>query len=92
MKVVKLNRRFRMHKEHQHEIALRFKTWCARAQEVEQVTKDTFGSQYTWHTADYETWHGYFGKARDNGRCPYWITFRNPADLTMILLRLDQNG
>ena len=89
MKVVKLNRRFRMHKEHGHEVALRFPTWNNRAREVEQVTKDTFGTQYTW-SGTYETWCGYFGKASNPmaGR-PYWITFRNHADLTLIMMKLN---
>jgi hypothetical protein len=78
-----------MHKDHGHEVALRFATWNDRAREVERVTKDTFGSQYTWSNT-YETWHGYFGKASShtNGR-PYWITFRNPADLTLIMMKLN---
>jgi hypothetical protein len=89
MKVVKLNRRFRMHKEHGHAVALRFTTWNDRAREVERVTKDTFGTQYTW-SSTYESWHGYFGKAnsRTSSR-PYWITFRNPADLTLIMMKLN---
>ena len=90
MKVVKLNRRFRMHKDHGHQVALRFNGWNDRAREVERVTKDTFGSQYKWHTSDYETWHGYFGKASGHTpNRPYWITFRNPADLTMIMMKLN---
>ena len=92
MKVVKLNRRFRMHKEHGHTVALRFNTWGDRAREVERVTKDTFGSQYTWNTDDYEYWRGYFGKANTGHRSfgrPYWITFRNPADLTLIMMKLN---
>ena len=83
MKVVKLNRRFRMHKEHGHEVALRFSTWGDRAREVERVTKDTFGTQYTW-SSTYETWCG----SRTSSR-PYWITFRNPADLTLIMMKLN---
>ena len=90
MKVVNLNRRFRMHKEHGHAVALRFDTWNDRAREVERVTKDTFGTQYTWHTSSYESWRGYFGKAnRRNSTRPYWITFRNPSDLTLIMMKLN---
>jgi hypothetical protein len=87
MKVVKLNRRFTMHKEHGHQVALRFVSWNDRAREVERVTKDTFGSQYTWPSG-YESWRGYFGKTNTGNR-PYWITFRNPADLTLIMMKLN---
>ena len=89
MKVVKLNRRFTMHKEHGHQVALRFPSWNARAQEAERVTQATFGSQYSWSTT-YGTWRGYFGKASGHTpNRPYWITFRNPADLTLIMMKLN---
>lgn len=90
MKVVKLNRRFTMHKAHGHEVALRFNTWDDRAREVERVIQATFGSQYTWSTTTYGTWRGYFGKAnsRTSSR-PYWISFRNHSDLTLIMMKLN---
>lgn len=89
MKVVKLNRRFTMHKEHGHEVALRFDSWGDRAREVERVTKATFGHQYTWDTT-YNIWRGYFGNTnRRTGWRPYWISFRNHSDLTLIMMKLN---
>ena len=35
-------------------------------------------------------WTGYFGHATTgNSYRPYWITFRNEADLTLVLLSVD---
>jgi hypothetical protein len=39
-----------------------------------------------------ESWYSYFGKKPDKGlysRRPYWITFRNETDLTLVLLSTD---
>ena len=92
MKIVKLNRRFAMHRDHGHVIALRFDTWDNQALKYEQATQRLFGSQYvTWK--DYPHWRGYFGKSSGHTpRKPYWITFRNPAHLTAVMLRVDQKG
>jgi hypothetical protein len=92
MKVVKLNRRFAMYKDHGHEVALRFPSYTQEVSRFERTAKSLFGSQFvSWDS--YPHWRGYFGKY--NGHTPmrpYWITFRNPAHLTMLMLKLDQKG
>jgi hypothetical protein len=85
MKIVKLNRRFRQFREHGHTIALRFTDW-AEAMPYEKITQtrlDVGGGRH-------ESWYSYFGN-RSNLYVlrPYWITFRNEADLTLVLLSAD---
>lgn len=85
MKTVKLNGRFRMFKEHGHTMALRFNGWTADISRYESACRRHLGSD--WNKT---SWSCYFG-AR-NGRSdsrPYWITFRNEADLTLVLLSAD---
>lgn len=90
MKIVKLNRRFKRFKEAKHTVALRFDSWGSPALAVEQVCRDRFGSMF----ANGASWEGYFGTAKTVGPNPYWISFRNEKDLTLVLLsvNLTQNG
>jgi hypothetical protein len=90
MKVVKLNRRFRQFKEHGHTIALRFTDW-AEAMPYEKIIQARLGVSWQRH----DSWYSYFGN-RSNLYVlrPYWITFRNEAELTLVLLSADltKNG
>lgn len=82
MKTVKLNGRFRMYREHGHTVALRFKSWTTDVSRYESACRRHLGSDWAK-----TSWFSYFG-AR-NGRSdsrPFWITFRNEADLTLVLL------
>lgn len=87
MKVVKLNSRFRAYREHRHTVALRFLTWDDQASAAERAAIDLYGSQYS---ADFRIWRGRFGVASGHTpRKPYWISFCDPAHLTMVLLRAE---
>jgi hypothetical protein len=88
MKVVKLNRRFRQFKENGHTIALRFDSWNpSTVSAYEKVCRARLRGHGYDRDAD---WAGYFGHAtRGNSFRPYWITFRNEADLTLVLLCAD---
>lgn len=92
MKIVKLNRRFRQFKEHGHVVALRFDgDYVNKAARYEQACRERLSS-HGWLRN--HSWYGYYGARnrqhdRDAAR-PYWITFRNEADLTMILLTVDR--
>lgn len=85
MKVVKLNRKFKMFREHGHVVALRFHGWSKLIAPVEKICRERLGYQYKNFS-----WSGHFGtsKGRSDVR-PYWITFRNEADLTLVLLSAD---
>jgi hypothetical protein len=93
MKVVKLNRRFKQYKENGHTVAFKFPHgYTEDAREIERVCKARL-SGYGW--LPQHDWYHYYGER--NGRNtvrPYWITFRNEADATLVLLSasLTQNG
>jgi hypothetical protein len=82
MKVVKLNRRFRQFKEHGHTVGLRFPSYTESAP-YETATKKKLGDG-GWQRHD--LWYSYFGHGRVDGYRPYWITFRNEADATLVVL------
>lgn len=85
MKIVKLNRRFRQYKEYGHTVALRFAGGhTPQASAIEKACR----ARLTGHgwMRDHD-WYSYYGErsGRRDVR-PYWITFRNEADLTMVML------
>ena len=85
MKVVKLNRRFKQYKEHGHTVALKFPNgYTKNAGIIEKVCRDRL-SGAGWLPG--HDWYHYYGdrSGRDTVR-PYWITFRNEADATLVLL------
>ena len=85
MKIVKLNRRFKMFREHGHTVAMRFNGWSKQISAYESACRARLGSEYKNNS-----WSGHFGTR--NGRTdfrPYWITFRNESDLTLVLLSAD---
>jgi len=84
MKVVRLNRRFKKFRDYGHTVGLRFGEGYSEAVPYETATMAQFGGNRYDSKA---TWTSYFG-AR-NGRNtirPYWITFCNEADATLVLL------
>ena len=90
MKTVRLNRRFRQFKEHGHVVALRFGDWNRKATVIEKVCREKLKGGGWSRDQD---WYSYYGVqnsryARNSVR-PYWITFRNEADLTLVLLCAD---
>jgi hypothetical protein len=92
MKIVKLNSRFRNRRDYGHQIALRFNTWDNKAAQYEQAAHDLLGSQFSSYPT-YPYWRGHFGTSSGHTpQKPYWISFRDPAHLTMVMLRVDQKG
>jgi hypothetical protein len=87
MKIVKLNRRFRQFKEHGHTVALRFEGCTKKATAVEKVCREKLRGGGWSRNQD---WYSYYGdrNSRYDAR-PYWITFRNEAELTLVLLSAD---
>jgi hypothetical protein len=92
MKIVKLHSRFRNRREYGHTIALRFNTWDNTAARYEQAAHDLLGTQFSGYP-NYPHWRGHFGSASGHTpQKPYWISFRDPAYLTTVMLRVDQKG
>jgi len=85
MKVVKLNRRFKQYKEHGHTIALRFDSYApVTIPAYEKVCRARL--QGHGYNRDANWWSGFGHAPNSNSTRPYWITFRNEADLTMVML------
>ena len=85
MKVVKLNRRFRQFKEHGHTIGLKFPHGhTPDSVAIEKACRARL-SDNGWSRN--HGWFSYYGDrpSRDAVR-PYWITFRNESDATLVLL------
>jgi hypothetical protein len=89
MKIVKLNRRFRQFKDHGHVVALRFTNgYSDKIRTVEKVCRDRLKGGGWLRDHDWYSYYGERNSRYDRGR-PYWITFRNEADLTLVLLSAD---
>ena len=87
MKVVKLNRRFRQFKEHGHTVGLKFRRW-PEAAPYETAAKKKLGDG-GWLGRP-NLWYSYFGNRWACTACrPYWITFRNESDATLVVLSTD---
>lgn len=78
-----------MHRDYGHEIALRFNTYNPDiAPKYEAAAYKLYGSQYA-NWKDYPHWRSYFGKASGHTpNRPYWITFRDHAHLSMVMLKI----
>ena len=86
MKVVKLNRRFRVHKEQGHEVAVRFKGYTRQAGDLEEVCRTRLTTDTVWLVG--RCWHGWFSKSTNGGPRPYFISFKKESDLTFALMCL----
>lgn len=99
MKLVKLDRRYKAHKEYGHTWAFRWPSYDPSAcHQVEKIMQDLHGSQYAYGHNRTDEWRSGFGHASrrnlllSNGRRPYWISFRNEQDATVILLKLENSN
>jgi hypothetical protein len=94
MKVIKLNRRYQIFKEHGYQAGLRFNTYDATARSIERTCRERLGSSaYGWPQASRcpldSNWTGYFGKRNVYGPTPYFIMFQKESDLSFVLLCAD---
>jgi hypothetical protein len=88
MKIVKLNRRFTIHKEHGYKIAVRFDQWNSDVGKFEHLCAKLYG-HHGYNKGASSDWYAYFGNSRGKSRRPFWVCFRTEADLTAILLMSD---
>jgi hypothetical protein len=87
MRLVKLNRRHKAHKELGHNWAFRWNSYDPNeVYKVEKVLQSIHGSQYSYNQT---VWKSGFGcPARGNSYRTYWVSFRNEADATVVLLQM----
>ena len=90
MKVIKLNRRYKVYKEHGYEAGLRFDSWGNKARVIEKTCRERLETSGYWPTNS--IWHGYFGQRNVNGPTPYFIMFQKESDLSFVLLCADLTG
>ena len=87
MKVVKLNRRYKQFVENRHTVGIRFPQYGQSAGKLENVCRRVLKTSGYDRTSN---WYSYFGhRDRYSGGRPYWFTFRNESDLTIVLLSAD---
>jgi hypothetical protein len=82
MKIIKLNRRYRIFNEHRYQAGLRFNTYSNNAREIENSCRERLGPSDS-------SWTGYFGKRNVYAATPYFIMFRKESDLSFVLLCTD---
>ena len=92
MKLVKLNRRHTAFKELDHKWAFRWPSFDTKTcLAVEHVFFEMYGSQYKWNGST--EWKAGFGhQTRGSVYRPYWVSFKNEHDATIVLLRMDMGN
>lgn len=91
MKLVKLNRTHKAFKENGHKWAFRWDSYDPKTiSQVERILQDLHGSQYRWNPRGATVWKANFGHAvkSNHGYRPYWVSFTDEQDATVVLLRL----
>jgi len=91
MKLIKLNRRHKAFKDNGHKWAFRWRSYDPKTcHQVERILQDMHGSQYSYQSTTAVVWKSNFGHApNSNTPRPYWISFTDEADASVILLKLD---
>ena len=97
MKIVKLNRRYTIHRVHGFEVALRFDQWGTHVTSIERIVRNLLGEQAWMWKYDQTNrvkgnWASGFGQHRTTGSTPYWIYLRKESSLSAVLLSLDANN
>jgi hypothetical protein len=90
MKTIRLNRRYKLYKEHGYQVGLKFtdyytKAGQAKVQAVETACRKMF-SNSGWFPGTSD-WTGYRQPARVDRPATYFIMFRRESDMTMALLK-----
>jgi hypothetical protein len=75
IKVIKLNGRYRLYKEHGCTHAIRFGSWSAEAGKVESFLRERYGSEYAY--SNYGPWKTHWGKSAGHNPRPYYIGVRD---------------
>jgi len=89
MKVIKLDRRYKPHKEAGYQTGLRFEGWWdekGNINQIESICRSRLGNSWSAQKSD---WVSYFGKRRVGESTPYYIMFRRTSDMTFVLLSAD---
>lgn len=85
-KVIRLNNRFKLYKEHRMEHAIRFSSWDPAITKVESFLREHFGSEYVWGHNTQTQWKTHWGKVNRNNPRPYFIGVRSEDMIFMARL------
>jgi hypothetical protein len=75
VKVIKLNRRYKLYKEHGCTHAIRFNSWASEAGKVESFFRERYGSEYAYNS--YGPWKTHWGKPGKYTPRPFMIGVRD---------------
>jgi len=89
MKVIKLDRRYKPHKEAGYESGLRFEGWWDEKDNINQIERICRSRLKSVSSALHSDWVAYFGKRRYSENTPYYIMFRRESDMTFVLMCAD---
>lgn len=94
MKIVKLNRRFTIYRNHGFEVALRFEGYTPEARRYEKAVKSVLGSEcwlWKWYNSANEKvkgdWaSGWSNPTKSGDSRPYWLYLRKESSLSAVML------
>ena len=89
MKVIKLDRRYKPHKEAKYESGLRFEGWWDEKDNIKQIERICRSRLKSGWSALHSDWVSYFGKRKYSENTPYYIMFRRESDMTFVLMCAD---
>ena len=75
-KVIKLNRRYKLYKEHGFTRAIRFSSWTTDVGRVESFLRERYGSEYPWNEKNH-MWRTHWGRVQGNNPRPFFIGVRD---------------
>jgi hypothetical protein len=73
IKVIKLNRRYKLYREYRFTHAIRFSSWAVDTGRVETFFRERYGSEYNRHFV----WKTHWGSPGKNTPRPYMIGVRD---------------
>jgi hypothetical protein len=89
MKVIKLDRRYKPHKEAGYQSGLRFAGYWDEKEKIFQIERICQARLTSGWSAQNSDWLAYFGKRRYSESAPYYIMFRRESDMTFVLMCAD---
>jgi hypothetical protein len=85
IKVIKLNRRYKLYKEYGCTYAIRYNGWNSDAGKVEYFLRERYGSEYSYRN-HLPLWKTHWGKSNGRDPRPYFIGVRDEEIIFMAKL------
>jgi hypothetical protein len=89
MKVIKLDRRYKPHKEAGYESGLRFEGYWDEKEKIAQIERICQSRLNSGWSAQNSDWLAYFGKRKTGESTPYYIVFRRESNMTFVIMCAD---